>query len=104
MDHQDWNVKVLKKSKPKPKQTNFVKPRGDVTDEDQKPFKKISQDFKIALQKARQEKKWSQKELAQKINVTQAIVQGYENGKEIPKGDVIHKLNSVLGVKLPKCK
>lgn len=103
MSHQDWDVKVLRKDKPKPKPKPFVKPKGDVT-ADEEPLKKISHDFKIALQKARTEKKFSQKELAQKLNVTPAVIAGYESGKEIPKGDFINKLNRILGVKLPRCK
>ena len=71
---------------------------------DEKPFKKIGQDFKNALQKARSDKKMTQKQLAQKLNVTQAVIAGYENGKEIPNGQLISRMNLILGIKLPKCK
>ena len=104
MDHQDWKPMVLKKDKPKGKQVQFIKPRGDVTTLDEKPFKKIGHNFKLALQKTRQEKKMSQKELAQKLNVTQTVIAGYESGKVIPDGNLIDRMNRLLGTKLPKCK
>jgi len=105
MEHQDFKTLYLRKSKPKPKQTHtFQKERGDVTDDTQKPFKKIGHDFKQALLKARQAKSMSQKDLAQKINVKPTVIQNYETGKVIPNGEIINKMNRVLGIKLPKCK
>ena len=105
MSYQDLDTKFLRKNvAPKKKQTEYIKPRGDVTNDGEKPFKKIGLDFRLALQKARQEKKLTQKELAQKLNVTQIVINGYESGKEIPKGNLINQMNRVLGVKLPKCK
>jgi len=62
----------------------------------------ITLDFKLALQKARTEKKWSQKDLAQKVNVKQSVINDYESGKAIPDPALISKLNRVLGVSLPK--
>jgi ribosome-binding protein aMBF1 (putative translation factor) len=104
MDHQNWNTTVLRKDKPKSKQANFTKPRGDVTQDDEKPFKKIGHDFKLALCKARTTKGLTQKELALKVNVTPTVIQSYESGKVIPNGELINKFNRILGVKLPKCK
>eukprot|EP00456_Euglypha_rotunda_P019428 TRINITY_DN1719_c0_g1_i22.p1 TRINITY_DN1719_c0_g1~~TRINITY_DN1719_c0_g1_i22.p1 ORF type:complete len:144 (+),score=36.26 TRINITY_DN1719_c0_g1_i22:91-522(+) len=62
----------------------------------------ITLDFKLALQKARVDKKWSQKELAAKVNVKQSIINDYESGKAIPDPALISKLNRALGVVLPK--
>lgn len=62
----------------------------------------LGHDFKIALQKARQAKNLSQKDLALKINVKQSILTEYEQGKAIPDPQIISKLNRVLGIKLPK--
>jgi len=64
--------------------------------------KAISQNFKVTLMKARQAKKWTQKELAQKMNVQASIIASYENGSAIPQQQVINRLQRVLGVKLPK--
>jgi ribosome-binding protein aMBF1 (putative translation factor) len=38
---------------------------------------------------------WKQKDLAQRINVSPAIIQEYENGKATPDGGIISKLNRV---------
>lgn len=97
MNHQDWETVVLKKDKPKEK----VSYQGSQSD---KPLKKISHDFKISLQKSRQSHKLSQKQLAQKINVSESLIKEYESGKAIPNGNIINKLNRVLGIKLPPCK
>lgn len=75
-------------------------------DEDSGNYKhrEVSHDFKIALMQARMAKKMTQKDLAQAIQQPPAVIQTYENGKAIPDGQVIMKLNRVLGVKLPQIK
>lgn len=65
--------------------------------------KHIGHEFKIALQKARQNKGMTQAELAKAINEKGTVITEYENGKAIPNGAVIQKLNKVLGIALPKC-
>lgn len=45
---------------------------------------------------------WTQKDLGQKINQHQSVIQAYENGTAIPQGNIINQLNRVLGVVLPK--
>jgi len=62
----------------------------------------IPQEFKIALQKARQAKGWKQSDLAHKLNAKPSIIQDYETGKAIPNPQIISQLNRVLGVTLPK--
>ncbi|XP_033731274.1 endothelial differentiation-related factor 1-like [Pecten maximus] len=52
------------------------------------------------IQKSRQEKEWTQKELATKINEKPQVVNDYESGKAIPNQQVISKLERCLGVKL----
>jgi putative transcription factor len=59
-------------------------------------------EFKVALQKARQAKGLTQKQLATLINERQSTVTDYESGKAIPNPAVIVKLNRALGVTLPK--
>lgn len=58
--------------------------------------------FRKALQAARQEKKWTQKDLAQQINEKPTIINDYESGKAIPNQQIIGKLNRALGTQLPK--
>ena len=104
VEHQDFKTVVFRKDKPKEKKPTYVPgPQGDVV-AGEKPFKKISQDFKLELQKARQAKNWTHKDLANKIAVREAVIKEYENGKAIPNGNLINKLNTALEIKLPKCK
>ena len=65
---------------------------------------KIGCTFTIALQKARLKKGWSQKKLAQMLNIKQIVITQYETGKAIPNGQLIARLNRILDVKLPSCK
>ena len=64
--------------------------------------KRVGNSFKAALQKARQAKGWTQTELAKQINEKSTVINEYESGKAIPNGQVIQKLNRVLGTVLPK--
>jgi putative transcription factor len=64
--------------------------------------RKIPLVFKKALMQARMAKKWSQKDLAKAAQLPVHTIQTYENGKAIPNGQVVSKLNRVLGVQLPK--
>jgi len=64
----------------------------------------VSHEFKQALQQARLAKKVTQAALATAINEKQTVINEYESGKAIPKGDIINKLNRALGVRLPKAK
>ena len=47
-------------------------------------------------------KKMTQKELATKINEKPQVVGEYESGKAVPNGQIIVKMERVLGVKLPR--
>jgi len=69
-----------------------------------KPDKEITHDFKMALMQARTAKGLKQAELAQRVQVPAKVIQEYENGKAQPDGQVISKLNRVLGCTLPKVK
>jgi putative transcription factor len=62
----------------------------------------VTHDFKLAMQKARQAKGWTQAELAQKCNVKTSVITDYESGKAIPQPGFISQLNRILGTVLPK--
>jgi|LauGreDrversion4_2_1035121.scaffolds.fasta_scaffold45057_2 putative transcription factor len=64
--------------------------------------KRVGAEFKSALQKARQAKGLTQSDLAKLINEKSTVINEYESGKAIPKGDVIQKLNRALGCVLPR--
>merc|ERR1712151_62292 len=64
----------------------------------------VSHSFKLALQQARVAKNLTQAQLASQINEKSTVINEYESGKAIPKGEIINKLNRALGVRLPKAK
>lgn len=107
MEHQDWN-KVVWTKKPTPTKEEKVhsfnppgtkKFRELVGDEPTAP-KTISHDVKMALQKARVQKKWTQKELAAKVCLPASTICDYESGKAVPNKATLSKLGRALGIKL----
>lgn len=120
MDCQDWTPVVLgKKKKQQPKKgelgaESFRNASGGTNkqhasnaskkvEEDELPkVKKLDNDFGKRLQQARCAKKMTQKDLAQKINEKQKVVQDYETGKAIPNHTVINKMERALGARLRK--
>lgn len=60
--------------------------------------KKLPKEFSLEIQRARQAKGWTQKELALKLGVTADIVKKYENGTIVPQGAVTGKIKQVLGL------
>ncbi|CAN7048971.1 unnamed protein product [Brassica oleracea var. botrytis] len=61
---------------------------------------RVKAEVRLAIQKARLEKKMSQADLAKQINERTQVVQEYENGKAVPNQAVLAKMEKVLGVKL----
>jgi ribosome-binding protein aMBF1 (putative translation factor) len=53
-----------------------------------------------AIQTARMEKQFTQKDLAQKVNEKPSVIQDYESSKAIPNPQILGKLERTLGVKL----
>ena len=47
---------------------------------------------------ARHEKGWTQRELAEKIGVSQGLISNYENGASTPTEAALKRLSAVLGV------
>jgi len=64
------------------------------------PPPKVSPSVGKAIQTARQDKQFSQKDVAQKVNEKPSVIQDYESGKAIPNPQILSKLERVLGVKL----
>ena len=62
--------------------------------------KKINKETALTIQRARVAKKYTQKELANLINVSSDIISSYESGKAIPDHKIMQKLRRILGVKL----
>lgn len=62
----------------------------------------ISTSFRVALQKARSIKGWSQKDLANRLNIKVTLVQLYEKGNITrPDRGLVARMSKVLGVTLP---
>ncbi|CAK9438800.1 uncharacterized protein LODBEIA_P30240 [Lodderomyces beijingensis] len=71
----------------------------DATD-DVVAVKKVDTNVGKAISKARQEKKFTQKDLATKVNEKPNVINDYEAGRAIPDQQVLGKLERALGVKL----
>jgi len=105
MEHQDWKIAVLKKKNYFNQKNVKQNPEGTVEfrildSEDPPPPTQVSFDLKIKIQKARVAKKMTQKQLAQKINVTSSVISSYESGKAFPDKSTLRKISNALGVKL----
>lgn len=98
--HQDWEPVVLRKDDPSkasgPKRAPGAKKLDNLLSEDPDPPKKPDLEFRIKLAQARQAVKWTQKDLAAKINEQVAVVQRLENGTELPSSAVLQKIKRVL--------
>jgi putative transcription factor len=101
MNHQDWKPVVLrKKTEHKTKRSVGNKKFHKLDSDDPDAPKKISLSAGKQIQQARCDKKLSQKQLAQLLNVKAQLITDYESGKAIPSRSVLNKLNRALGIKI----
>lgn len=61
---------------------------------------RVGLDAGKAIQQARIEKNWTQKDLAQRVNEKPSVINEYENGSAIVNPTLMSKLERALGVKL----
>jgi len=66
-------------------------------EEDTFKIEKVPLSISKKMAQLRCEKKLSQKDLAMKLSLDVKIIQEYENGKAIPNGNLINKLEKILG-------
>jgi ribosome-binding protein aMBF1 (putative translation factor) len=113
--HQDWEPVVFNK-KPSAKNGPATTPTvatnssslasvgiyAAASDDDVKKTKYISKNTSLAVSVARCEKKMTQKELAQKCNFEVSIVSEIERGTCVYNATHVNKIQSVLGVKIPR--
>jgi putative transcription factor len=66
-------------------------------EEDTFKIEKVPLSISKKIAQLRCEKKLSQKDLAMKLSLDVKIIQEYENGKAIPNGNLINKLEKILG-------
>nr|KAG5690908.1 hypothetical protein BaRGS_003399 [Batillaria attramentaria] len=60
----------------------------------------VSLDVAKLIQQGRQAKGLTQKDLAQRINEKQQVINEYESGRAIPNNQVMGKLERCIGIKL----
>lgn len=110
MNEQDWAPVVFhKKPQPKPKKSpqKTIKPKPEeikskkveklVNSDEPLVTNKISLKLRQTIQRKRQEKHWTQKDLAREAQLPESTIKQYENGTAIPQDYVITKLTKVLG-------
>ena len=100
---QDWERVVLKKTNTN-KNVNTKQNTNNIDNMDVEIKPTVSLSNSLLIQKARVEKKMSQKELAQKLNIDNKIIQLYESGKVVPEVKLMIKLEKILNIKLNKKK
>jgi len=59
---------------------------------------KVKKELSKKIQQARLKNKWTQDELAKKLNMPKSIINSYENGKAIPKPQEIIKIRRILKI------
>lgn len=62
----------------------------------------VGVDFGRTLLQARNAKGLTQKQLAAQLNIKPAIITEYEQGKAQPNGQLISRMDRILGCKLPR--
>ena len=105
--HQDWNtVTFVKYKKPTAKEKSETQRKVEAATQLSKLDNpdyvppKTNKTLGKSLQKARTEKKMSQKDLATKINTKAQVVQQWEAGKQNIPGNYISVINKILGINL----
>jgi ribosome-binding protein aMBF1 (putative translation factor) len=116
MSHQDWTPVVFNKKGGEKEKEKFSPPsssssssslsnvgvyKGD-SDDDVKKTKYVSKNTSQAIMSARSEKNMKQKELAQKCNMDVSIINEIERGTCVYNAAHVNKIQSVLGVKIPR--
>ena len=111
-DCQDWTTVTFNK-RPNTATAPMNKPAATTTsslanvgvykaDDDVKKTKYVSKVTSDAVRTARCEKKLTQQELAQKCNMDAAIINEVERGGGVYNAAHINKIQTVLGVKIPR--
>lgn len=110
-DHQDWapvtftkvkQASAKDKSETQRRSESAVK-LSKLDSEDYVP-PKVEKSMGKALQQARLIKKWSQKDLATKLNTKPQTVQQWEAGKQNIPGEYVNTINRVLNINLKHSK
>jgi ribosome-binding protein aMBF1 (putative translation factor) len=107
MEHQNWETYIVhckdtkkdKKDTDSKKQISKTQKIENMEKEDNLKHKKIDKELSKKIQQMRLSKGWTQKQLAQKINVNPIIINEIESGKALYNGQHIGKLKRLLNIK-----
>lgn len=106
-NYQDWTPVVLKKNKTNKTNTNIqcnynpISSTKIYNDDDVNPDiipKTVTLDYGKKIQQARNALNITQKDLAQKLNITVDIIKNYESGNGIKNSNIITKINRFLNI------
>ncbi|XP_037775213.1 endothelial differentiation-related factor 1-like [Penaeus monodon] len=61
---------------------------------------KVAPDVGRLIQQGRQNKGWTQKDLATRVNEKPQVIQEYEQGKAVPNQNIITKIEKAIGMRL----
>lgn len=106
--NQDWNVVVFNPKETEKKRSMYRVPLTDeqirlkkiAQSEEAEYIKTIPKDLSKRIQRARNDKEMTQRQLAARIFESVSVVADYENGKAIPHSSVLGKMEKILDVKL----
>lgn len=62
----------------------------------------MPQDLRLAIAQSRNQKGWNQEQFAKELQIPKSDVNSWEAGKSVPSGQMIARMDKVLGVKLPR--
>jgi ribosome-binding protein aMBF1 (putative translation factor) len=100
MDHQDFQTIGWNKPQPVCALSMPILKRKPIETDDPPPPAKMNHSVKSLIQKARLARGLSQKQLANKLNITAKTINSYESGSAIPDYQLLRKISNELGVKL----
>lgn len=109
--HQDWKQVIIRKKTSPGYQKNTLTRNSKLSNntnseliDDENPIskKKIDRNISKNIQSARTTQKMTRKQLAQKINIKESVIADYENGKAIPKPEILNKIEKILKTSVRK--
>lgn len=103
MSHQDWTPVILKKTIVKPTVAVNAEPKKSIApvqealDMDEKKVEFFTPAMGKRIATLRNEKGWTQEQLAQRLNLPKKTINDVEAGKEKYSGPLVAKFKRVLG-------
>jgi len=110
LDHQDWKQVIIRTSETQKEEEKksskklSLEQQKDIklmkqVEEGNLQHKKVPPEIRKQIQHKRGELKWTQKQLAQKINLQVSVINDIETGKAMYNPQHITKIRRALGIK-----